>query len=406
MLNRRQGWAQVWYVIFASVTILTGVQLILPVLPVMQQDLGLSDSQISLVTSAYFFPSILLAFPIGLLADRIGRRRVYVASLTIFGLCGVALLFSRSFTTVLIVRVLQGAAYAAVHPLSIAMIGDIRSGIEQVGAQGQRAAVMAMGGAALPIIGGFMAGFAWFAPFSLQLAAIPLAVAGWFLIRPVSLSEQQPAAIYLRQLVRVLQDRSSLALQLSGFLRFIFKFAFLTYLPILLVSKRGISPTFAGIALGGASVSGTIIAATAGRIVRVTVPSRLIALSLIVIGGSFVAVALDESALLALGVSFAFGAADEVYGVLQNALVAQVPPANLRAAFTAATGSIRNLGKFLAPSILGLSVLVLPLEASFVLMGVLAIVALVTVPLLSQHDNRLIQGEVDLDSSAQPVDSS
>lgn len=388
MTDTRNNQAQMWFAILASVVILTGIQLILPALPVMQRELGLSDSQISLMTSAYLFPSILLALPAGLLADRFGRRPIYVVSLGIFGLCGLALLFSRSFTMILVIRVIQGAAFAAVHPLSITIIGDIRSGVDQVRAQGHRVAIMAVSSAALPVIGGLMVGLSWFAPFALQVVTIPLAVAGWFLI-PTRNASQHPPAAYLKQLLTILKEKTSLSLQLSGFLRFLFKFAFLTYLPILLVSKRGISPAFVGMALGGAALCGTAMAALSGQLVRVAAPSRLIALSLVVIGASFIVISVDESAVLALLVSLAFGAADGTYGVMQNALVTQAPSTHLRAAFIAASGSVRNFGKFLAPSILGLSVLVLPLEVSFVLAGLLAIVALVTVPILSRLDGQL-----------------
>ena len=132
MTNSHAGRTPVWLTILASGVILTGIQPILPALPEMQRELGLSDSEISLVTSMYFLPSVLLAFPTGLLADRFGRRSVFVVSLVVFGLCGLALSFTRSFAAICAVRALQGSAFAAVHPLSITMIGDARSGAEQV----------------------------------------------------------------------------------------------------------------------------------------------------------------------------------------------------------------------------------------------------------------------------------
>ena len=68
MRTRLHDPAGIWMAILASGAALTGIQLILPALPVMQRDLGLSDSQIGLVTSAYLLPSVLFAFPAGLLA--------------------------------------------------------------------------------------------------------------------------------------------------------------------------------------------------------------------------------------------------------------------------------------------------------------------------------------------------
>ena len=399
MTNTSDDRTQIWLAILASATILTGIQLILPVLPVMQRELGLSDSQISLVTSAYLFPGVLFAFPSGLLADRFGRRLVYIVSLSIFGLCGLALLFSPSFTIFVIIRMVQGAAFAAVHPLSITLIGDVRSGGDQVTAQGLRFVALAISDATLPVIGGLAVGISWLLPFSLQMVALPLALAGWFLM-PKSSVSRQPTAGYWRPLFRILKHKTSLSLQLSGFLRFVFKFALMTYLPILLVIKRSISPTLVGVALGGAALSATAMVAVSGRLVRLVAPSRLMALSLAVIGASFIAIAMDKSASFVLPLCFAFGAADGLYGVLQNALITQTPPAGLRAAFIAATASVRNFGKFLAPSILGLSVLVFSLEESFICMGLLALASLLTIPMLSQLDWRLTT-----DSSVDPIET-
>jgi MFS family permease len=388
MTNIRSGRSQIWIAILASVVILTGIQLILPALPVIQSELGLSDSQIALVTSAYLLPSIFLAFPAGLLAGRFGRRPVFVSSLTLFGLCGLALLFSRTFYLIIAIRVLQGMAFAAIHPLSITMIGDARSGVAQVSAQGQRMAMMSISDAGLPVIGGLLVGLAWFAPFALQLVTIPLAVAAWFLLPKNTGSRKQPDG-YLKQLFDVLKEKTSLILQVSGFLRFLFKFAFLTYLPILMVSKLGLSPTLAGVALGIAAVGGIAMGALSGRMVRLAAPSRITAISLILIAVAFFIISINKSVGLLLLACLMFGLADGIYGVFQNALIAQASPADQRAAFIAASGSVRNLGKFIAPTLLGLSVLVLPLELSFALMGVLAIAALLTIPLLSSLDQRL-----------------
>lgn len=398
MNNTPDDRAQIWLAILASAAILTGIQLILPVLPMMQRELQLSDSKISLMTSAYLLPSVLFAFPAGLLADRFGRRLVYVASLTIFAVCGLALLFSRSFTTIVIIRVVQGAAFAAVHPLSITMIGDVRSGVHQVKTQGLRYTVLAMSDAGLPVIGGLLVGISWFLPFALQAVALPLALTGWFFI-PKDSPTRHASPGYWMQLFGILKDKTSLMLQFSGFLRFVFKFAFMTYFPILLVSKRGLSPALVGVALGGAALCATATSAVSGRLVRVVAPSRLIALSLVVIGASFIAISIDRSSpIFVLPVCFAFGAADGMYGVLQNALITQRPPAGLRAAFIAATATSRNLGKFLAPSMLGVLVLVFSLEQSFVSIGLLALVAVLTVPTLSRLDSQLMA-----DGSAGPI---
>ena len=44
------------------------------------------------------------------------------------------------------------------------------------------------------------------------------------------------------------------------------KFSLITFLPVLLVDTRDASPAFAGLVLGAAALTGTIIAASVGRL--------------------------------------------------------------------------------------------------------------------------------------------
>ena len=387
------GRAPIWLTILSSGVILTGIAPILPALPEMQRTLGLSDSEIGMVSSMYFLSSALLAFPTGLLADRFGRRLVFVVSLTVFGLCGLALSFTQSFVVICIIRAIQGSAFAAVHPLSITMIGDARSGAEQVTAQGFRYTALTICEAVLPVIGGFVVVIGgWYAPFALQLLALPVALVGWFLI-PSHSPSQHPLSNYWNQLLEIMKDKGALTIQLSGFLRFLFKFSFLTYVPILFVAKRDFSPTFVGVALGGSALFGAAAAALSGRLIHRFAPSRLLGLSLVFIGIPLILLSVITSPSIIMLVCFLFGMGDGAYGVLQNAMMTQVAPANLRGGFIAATGSVRNFGKFLAPAIFGLLAshwLGIPVETSFVLMGVLALGALSTVLVLSRFDSRLM----------------
>jgi MFS family permease len=373
-----------------------GIQLILPALPAMQDEFSLSDGEVALVTSVYLLPSVAFAFISGLLADRFGRRLIYAVALGVFGLAGLAQLIVPSFAVFLLLRLVQGAAFAAIHPLSITMIGDMLTGMEQVSAQGHRVVAMSLGDTLLPVVGGAMVALGWHAPFALQALALPLAVAAWFGL-PAGKVAEHSAVVHVKELVRVLHNATTLSLQVAGFLRMFFKFAFMTYLPIVLVGGRGMTPTFVGVALGGAALCGTVVAALSGPLVRWVPPSRLMAFSLVLISGAFVGIALGgASPVLTLAASLAFGAADGGYGVLQNAAVTQAISDDMRATFVAATGSVRNFGKFLAPSLLGLSTLVLPLEVAFLLLAFLALLALWTIAPLSRLDAHLVGDQVGL----------
>ncbi|MPZ53386.1 MAG: MFS transporter [Acidimicrobiia bacterium] len=92
-LREQVSWRITAIILAAPLAVLSGMQLILPALHVMQQALGLTDAQISLVSSVYLLPGAFLAIPAGLLGDCFGRRFIFGRSLIVFGVAG-GVLFS------------------------------------------------------------------------------------------------------------------------------------------------------------------------------------------------------------------------------------------------------------------------------------------------------------------------
>src|SRR5690606_28481759 len=74
----------------------TGVQLVSPTLPLIAADLGLTNTELALVTSVYLFPAAVFALPTGFIADRWGRRLVLGWSMIVFGVCGALYLLVSS----------------------------------------------------------------------------------------------------------------------------------------------------------------------------------------------------------------------------------------------------------------------------------------------------------------------
>lgn len=368
-------------------TILTGVQGILPALPLLQRALQLSDAQVSVVMSAYLLPSVVLAFPAGLLVDRIGRREVYTVALAVFGLAAIPQLAEPSFAVLIALRVIQGAAFAAVLPLTITLIADVRSGAELVSAQGTRSVVMTVGDALLPAVGGVLATVAWYAPFALQLLCLPVALLawGWLPAGERSVSSQRS---YRSDIGGVLRQPGMAALQLLGMARMFLKFAVLTYFPLLAAATLDLSPAAVGALLAAAALAGTAASALSGRVVRLIGFNPAIVAALLITSGSLAGIALGRGVVLATGTLLAWGAADGLLGVLQGSLAADAAPAAVRGGFIAVTGTARNLGKFLAPLAMGGLVAVVAIPSAFLLLaGVagLAVLPLRQVDRVARH---------------------
>lgn len=356
------------YVIAASA--LTGIQAILPALPAIQSHFALSDSQVSLVTSAYLLPGALFAIPFGILADRMGRRRVMALSLLVFGVSGLAITFAvETFQSLIIWRVIQGVGFAAILPLTITLIGDIHTGARQIAGQGHRSIAMFSSETAYPLIGAALVAVSWSTPFILQSVAIPLALVAWFVLPDVT-GKGTGAPPRSKGLLKVLGRSDVLALGGLTFARFFFKFGFLTYLPILLVTTRGMSEAFAGVALSIFAVAGLVAAAFAGRLARHGTSSGWLAISSLVFGVALMSLAANTGPAGALLVVALFGLADGVYGVYLNGVTASMTMASLRASFVSVSGTVRNSAKFLAPSALALLVLRMRLDMAFLVFGI------------------------------------
>ena len=106
-----------------SLLAVLGITSVTPAFPTIVEELGISNTSVGLLITAFSVPSMILTPFLGTLADRLGRKRILVPALFLYGLAGGACAFSRDFNTLLILRVLQGIGAAATAPLSWTILG-------------------------------------------------------------------------------------------------------------------------------------------------------------------------------------------------------------------------------------------------------------------------------------------
>ena len=344
-----------------------GIQLITPTLPAMAIALHLSDSQLSLVSTLYLLPAALGAIPAGILADRIGRRKVFGYSMIVFGIVGLLQpLTAHNFNLFLGMRFLQGLAFGGLVPLTMTILGDLFEGPKLVQAQGRRSVAISIAGGILPVIGGFLVVAGWFVPWFLQAVAILFGLVVLRFMQDV-VSTTSTKLTNLREMMspELWRQPTVWALQYMGFARLWVKFVLLTFLPVLLIGTRGSTAAFAGFVLGISALANAVVAANAGGMARRWSPTPLliIAISVMTVGLFVVAMA-HTPITIAVG-AVIYGAADGVLGVFLNSLITAVPDAAHRGTFVAATGAIRNLGKLLAPASFGLMLLGMTVPQAF-----------------------------------------
>jgi EmrB/QacA subfamily drug resistance transporter len=145
-------------------------------LPSIGTDLEFSQDDLSWVVNAYtlaFGGFLLLG---GRMADLLGRRRIFIAGLLLFGAASLAGGLSESSTQLIVARTIQGLGAALISPAALSIITTtFAEGAERNKALGVWGAVAGAGGAAGVLLGGVLTeflGWEW-----VLLVNVPIALA-------------------------------------------------------------------------------------------------------------------------------------------------------------------------------------------------------------------------------------
>jgi multidrug resistance protein len=114
--------ATLFFSIFATVT---GVGIVVPLLPVYAHDLGASGLYIGLIFGAFSLSRTFFLPFFGRLSDKKGRKPFIVPGLFAYALISVAFIYSQDVTTLIIIRFFHGVASAMLMPVIQAYVGDI-----------------------------------------------------------------------------------------------------------------------------------------------------------------------------------------------------------------------------------------------------------------------------------------
>ena len=145
-------------------------------------DIGSSRAELQWVVDAYALVLASLMLSTGNLADLYGRRRIFTLGLAGFGLASLLCGLAPGVGALVVARVLQGLAAAAILPTSLAIVGHAFPGSgERARAIGFWAGVGSLALIAGPILGGALVdALGWRSIFLLN---VPLSIAALVLTR-------------------------------------------------------------------------------------------------------------------------------------------------------------------------------------------------------------------------------
>jgi MFS family permease len=152
-----------------------------PALPAIGRDFGVLTSDLAWVFTLYLLVTVVSIALAATLADRYGRRPVYLGCIALFALGSVLAIASQSYEVFLFARVLQALGAGGIFPVATAAIGDVVPAHRRGAALGMVAATWGLAAVVGPLIGGLVTHFiAWRWIF---VPNIPLAAAVFVLAR-------------------------------------------------------------------------------------------------------------------------------------------------------------------------------------------------------------------------------
>ena len=332
-----------------------------PVLPLFVQALGAGDSVLGLIAAVSPLAGILFSFPVGVISDHLGRRRLLVASGFVFLFAPVLYLFVSDPLWLIPVRFFHGTATAILGPVVSAIIAE-RFPATKGEMLGAYSSATLIGRTIAPLAGGIIITYFAFTPGLVQyqmvyiaasLAAIPV----FFLI--LRYREEQPGSlnmpgfpVFKKSLdIFVTNPRLRATAMVDMATYFAFG-AFETFLPVYLFALH-----FEAYQIGLIfAIQVLIIAATKpffGRIADRIDKRIQIIMGLLVTGGSVAAVPFAATYPAFLAASAVFGLGISLSTVATSAYVADVAKKEQIGASMGALSSIMDIGQSSGPLVTG-----------------------------------------------------
>lgn len=189
-----------------------GNSMLIPILPDMVTELGISDFQSSLVITLFSVTAGLFIPVSGFLSDRYTRKGVIIPSLIVYGAAGVLAGFGaiwHSYTVIIVARGIQGIGAAGTAPIAMALVGDMYKGATESKALGLTEASNGTGKVVSPILGAALALIVWYAAFfAFPLFCLLSLLAVIFIIKEPEKEEKSPKlGQYVHTVLSILKEK-------------------------------------------------------------------------------------------------------------------------------------------------------------------------------------------------------
>ncbi|MFA1738068.1 MFS transporter [Lysinibacillus fusiformis] len=369
-----------------------GNSMLIPVLPILEDKVGITSFQSSMIITSYSVAAIFLIPVAGYLSDRLGRKIVILPSLILALIGGLIAGFASwkmddPYTIIIAGRIIQGIGAAGAMPIVLPLVGDLyQDDDEKISSTlGIIETSNTFGKVLSPILGSLFAAFLWFLPFfSISaLSLISIVLIFFFVKAPKDDDKPLKLKEFLRNTKKVFKEEGKwlYTVFLNGILVMLILFSMLFFLSENLEKFHDIKGIKKGFVLAipllllciASFISGRKIKGNLGRIKKIIIAS-LIAMSVSIVFVGFT----SKKLILLLVVTSIVGIAIGALLPALDTIITDNIRKELRGTVSSFYSSARFIGVAAGPPIMSL-VMKNYLNASYITAGVLGFILLFVV---------------------------
>lgn len=316
---------------------------------------NVTANQVGMMNTLYSTPMIFLSLVVGIIADRFGRKKVMGISTLLFGASAIISLTATNFNMILLGEFLRGCGQPGIVIISLVLVGDLyESQKRRTDVMGINTAVLNIGLAIFPLVGGWLAGYGWKYPYLIILVAIPAALVVFFGMDEPKIQKQQEKLLpYLKDALKCFKQPRAVVLPLINFCVYaMLSGCFLVYMPFMVIAVLD-KVYMIGIVMSVMAVTSCILSALLGPLSRKFSAEWMEIAALVIFIAAFIIGAKTTTINGALLCSAIFGMG---IGLNMPAIMAMILPladTEVRGAFISVTNLIKRAGQAVGPIIFG-----------------------------------------------------
>jgi len=158
----RGRWLALGALVLSGLVLGLDATILVTALPTLSAKLGASTTELQWISAAFTLALAGLMLPAGVLADRLGRKRMMLVGVAAFGISSIVASQMTSATGLIWMRALMGASGAIILPLMLAILPTIFTEAERPRAVAIAGAATFIGLPLGPIVAGWLLNhFAW-----------------------------------------------------------------------------------------------------------------------------------------------------------------------------------------------------------------------------------------------------